>query len=152
MSTTLFQAKPYDPERERRKKIRWIAAILIILVLAGLGWHLRYWQYEHRVNLFFEALEQKNFEQAYAIWMNDPNWKQHPQQYRDYTFGSFYLDWGPGGEWGLIKTHKVIGTVPPPTKGGGGTGVIVGIIVNERAEQAHIWMEKKDKTMHPSPY
>ncbi|HUO61293.1 MAG TPA: hypothetical protein VMU24_11535 [Candidatus Acidoferrales bacterium] len=151
MSTTLFQAKPYDPQRERRKKIRWITAIVLILILAAIGWHFRYWQYEHRVNLFFDALQQKNYEQAYGIWMNDPNWKQHPQQYRDYTFGSFYLDWGPGGEWGLIKTHKVIGTVPPPTKGNS-TGVIVGIIVNERAEQSHIWVEKKDKTMHPSPY
>jgi hypothetical protein len=162
MSTTIFQAKPYDPQRERRKKMRWITAIVVILIIAALGWHFRYWQYEHRVNLFFDALQQassassdadkqKNYEQAYAIWMNDPNWKQHPQQYHDYPYGSFYLDWGPGGEWGLVKSHKVIGTVPPPTKGGG-TGVIVGIIVNERAEQCHIWVEKKDKTLHPSPY
>jgi hypothetical protein len=148
---TLFEAKPYDPQRERRKKMRWIAIIAVVLIIAALGWHFRYWPYEHRVNQFFEALEQKNYEQAYGVWMNDPNWKQHPQQYRDYPFGSFYLDWGPGGEWGLVKTHKVIGTVPPPSKGNS-TGVIVGIIVNERSEQAHIWVEKKDKTMHPSPY
>lgn len=151
MATTLFDNKPYDPEKEKRKKIRIASAILVLLIVAGLGWYFRYWQYEHRVDLLFRAIEAKDFDKAYGIWFNDPDWKQHPERYASYTSGQFYLDWGPGGEWGLIKTHKVIGTAKPPGKGDG-TGVIVGIIVNGRAEQCHVWMEKKDKTMHFSPY
>ena len=35
---------------------------------------------------------------------------------------SFISDWGPGGEWGLIKTQKVYGASSCP---GGGSGVVV---------------------------
>lgn len=149
MPTTIFEAKPYDPAHERRRRILIAGIIGAVLLLAFLAWWFRYWPEERRVDKFFDALEQKNYEQAYSIWMNDPDWKQHPQKYAKYPFGEFYLDWGPGGEWGLIKSHKVDGSATPK---GGSSGVVVVVTVNERAEKARIWVEKSDKTFSFSPY
>lgn len=149
MSTTLFNSKPYDPARERRRNIIIVSLIVAVLVAAVLLWWFRYWPEEHKVDQFFTALEQKDYEKAYGIWMADPNWKQHSQKFAKYPFGEFYIDWGPGGEWGLIKVHKVKGAATPK---GGGTGVVVVVSVNDRAEPACMWVEKRDKTFSFSPF
>lgn len=149
MTTTIFEAKPYDAAKARRRTI-WISSIVAtVLIITFFLWWFRYWPIEQRVDKFFDALQAHNYEQAYAIWMNDPNWKQHPEKYARYPFNEFYIDWGPGGEWGLIKSHKVDGAAQPH---GGGSGVIVVTTVNDRAEKSRIWVEKSDKTMHFSPY
>ena len=80
--------------------------------------------------------------------MHDPTWQQHPQNHPKYPFNDFYRDWGPGGEWGLIKTQKVYGASTCP---GGGSGVVVDVIVNERTEHAQVWVEKSDKTLSYPP-
>ena len=61
----------------------------------------------------------------------------------------FYRDWGPGGEWGLVKSHEIYGSATPK---GGGSGVIVEAVVNERAEHARLWVQKDDKSLTFSPY
>jgi hypothetical protein len=155
---TLFETHPYDPVAARKKRNRIISIAALLLVLIILAWNFRFWPEEHQVDKFFAALQQKDYEQAYAIWNHDPDWKQHPEKYSNYTFGSFMQDWGPGGEWGLIKSYHLDGTAVP--KGGTGTkfdvgssGVVVVVTVNERiAQKAHIWVEKSDKTLGFSPY
>ena len=146
---TLLDAKQYDPARERRRIIRIASAIFVTLVLSWLAWMYRNWPEERVVDRFFAALEQKNYEAAYAVWMHDPDWKQHTEKYSTYPFNDFYRDWGPGGEWGLIKSYKVYGSVNPS---GGGSGVIVEVVVNERSEHARLWVQKSDKTLTFSPY
>ncbi len=148
MSTTIFTAKEYNPEKEHRRRQLYIAIICIVVIVAGLFYIFRNWPYEHRVDQFFTALEQKNYKQAYAIWMNDPNWEQHPDKYPNYPFSDFYRDWGPGGEWGIIKSFHVKGSARPK----GDSGVIVVVSINDRVEQARMWVEKKDKTLTWSPY
>ena len=145
---TLLDAKQYDPEKSRKKRSRIIAAILIVIVLAFLGWWFRYWPQERIVGHFFQALEKQDYNQAYGIWMHDPDWQKHPQQHPKYPFNEFYRDWGPGGEWGLIKTEKVYGasTCPGPS-----SGVVVDVIVNGRTEHAQVWVEKSDKTLSFPP-
>jgi hypothetical protein len=81
--------------------------------------------------------------------MHDPNWQQHPAKYSQYPFNDFYRDWGPGGEWGLIKSHRIYGSANPK---GGGSGVVVEVIVNDRSQHAQVWVEKGDKTISFSPY
>lgn len=146
--STLFQSPPYDPARERRRKrvaiIVVIAAILAVLIF----FRFRNWPYEHEVRNFFQALEQQNYEKAYGIWMHDPNWKQHAGKYKNYSLSEFERDWGPSGEWGVIKEFRIDGAVRPPK----GSGVIVQVTVNNRADKARIWVEKKDKTLTFSPY
>ena len=148
MSMTLLDAKQYDPEKTRKKRNRLLSAILIVIVLAFLGWWFRYWPQERIVGHFFQALQKQDYNQAYGIWMHDPDWQKHPQAHPKYPFNEFYRDWGPGGEWGLIKTDKVYGasTCPGPS-----SGVVVDVIVNGRTEHAQVWVEKSDKTLSFPP-
>jgi hypothetical protein len=113
-----------------------------------LGWWLRYWPQEHIVGNFFDALQRQDYKTAYGIWMHDPQWEQHREQHAKYPFNEFYQDWGPGGEWGLIKTQKVFAASTCP---GGGTGVVVDVIVNDRTKHAQVWVEKSDKTLSYPP-
>ena len=146
---TLLDAKEYDPEKERKRKTRLIWLVVVVLLAAGLAWWFRFWPEERVAERFFDALQQQSYESAYAIWMHDPQWRQHVDRYQKYPFNEFYRDWGPGGEWGLIKSHKIYAVGSPP---GGGSGVIVDVTVNDRAQPARVWVQKSDKTMSFSPY
>jgi hypothetical protein len=143
-----MDAPAYDPARERRKKIKIGATVVIILMLASLAYLYRNWREERVVDHFFTALQQQDYEKAYAIWMADPAWKQHPGKYARYPFNEFSRDWGPGGEWGIVKSHELRGSANPE----GGSGIVVVVVVNGRAETARLWVEKKDKTLSFSPY
>ena len=103
---TLLDAQEYDAEKARKRKKRIISAILIVIVVAFLGWWFRYWPEERVAGHFFDALQRQDYNTAYGIWMQDPQWQQHPGQHPKYLFNEFYQDWGPGGEWGLIKTQR----------------------------------------------
>jgi hypothetical protein len=144
---TLLDAAQPDFARERRRK-KIIAAIMVgILILGLLIWRFRYWPEERVVDKFFSALEQKDYESAYGVWMHDPNWKQHPNKYTNYSYSDFYRDWGPGGEWGLVKSHSVdcaLGTKE-------GTGVIMQVTVTGRSEHPYLYVDKTDKSMSFSP-
>jgi hypothetical protein len=146
---TLLDAREYDPVRERRRRNRIISGIVLLLLLAALGWWFRFWPEERIADHFFEDLQKQDYAAAYGVWMHDPQWRQHPDRFPKYPYNDFYRDWGPGGEWGLIKSHKIYATGSPP---GGGSGVIVDVTVNDRAQPARVWVEKSDKTMSFSPY
>jgi hypothetical protein len=149
MSTTLFEAPQYDPGLARRRQKLLITIALAIAILVALGWRYRHWKQERIVGNFFHALQQHDWERAYGIWMADAEWKQHPERYPKYPYNEFYQDWGPGGEWGLINSYHVDGSEVPR---GGGSGVVVVVTVNGRAEQAALWVENADNTLTFSPY
>jgi hypothetical protein len=155
---TLFEAPVYDAAKARRHRMRIVAAVAVAIVIGIIAWNFRFWPEEHQVNRFFEALEQKDFQRAYSVWMNDPDWQQHPQNYERYPFQSFMQDWGPSGEWGIINRHKIDGAAIPKGYNGspfikGSSGVVVVVTVNDRiADKAHIWVQKSDKTLGFSPY
>lgn len=151
---TLLDAQEYDSAKARKRKVRIISAIVIVLVLAGLGWWFRYWPQERIAGRFFDDLQHQDYNGAYGIWMHDPEWQQHPEQHPKYPFNEFYQDWGPGGQWGLIKTQKIYASSPCPTAKGdssGGSGIVVDVIVNDRTEHAQVWVEKSDKTLSYPP-
>lgn len=145
---TLLDAKEYDPERARKRRRQITAAIAILVIVLALGWWFRFWPEERMVGHFFAAVQKQDYKTAYGIWMDDPEWQQHPGQHPKYLFNEFYRDWGPGGEWGLVKTYKVYGASTCP---GGGSGVVVDVIVNDRAEHAQVWVEKSDHTLSYPP-
>src|SRR5581483_2896692 len=154
---TLFEAQPYDAARARKRRNIIIAVILTVIVLGIIAWQLRYWPEERVVDHFFDALQQQNYEKAYGIWMQDPDWKQHPEKYARYPYNDFIKDWGPGGEWGIIRSHHVDGAAVPKGYSGSpfatASGVVVVVTVNERvADKAHVWVQKDDKTLGFSPY
>src|SRR5579863_3145645 len=115
---TLLDAKPYDAARGSR--LRTLIAVVIVAVLLGawLAYHFRDYPERAAASKFFTALQKQDYESAYAAWFHDPDWKQHQERYANYPFNDFYRDWGPGGEWGLIKSHGVDCSLSP----GGGSG------------------------------
>lgn len=147
MPSTIFTAPTYNPARERKRKLVTIVVVCVVVLAAGLAWWFRYWPQEHQVDRFFDALQAKNYKAAYGVWMHDPAWEQHPQQYSRYPFPDFYSDWGPGGEWGLVNTHHVDCAASPS----GGSGVIVVVTVNGRVQKALVWVETSDKTLSFPP-
>jgi hypothetical protein len=146
---TLLDAQPFDVAKARRRKIQIVVAVTAVIVLAVMAWMYRNWPAEHTVDKFFAAVQRQDYETAYGIYFNDPNWRQHQQKYPQYTYADFYRDWGPGGEWGLVKSYKIYGSAN--TKGLGGGGVVVEVVVNERAERARMFVQK-DKTLTVYPY
>jgi hypothetical protein len=150
---TLLDAKEFDSEKESRRNKRIIMIVSVVVILAGLIWWFRYWPEERVVGHFFDALQKQDFNTAYGIWMHDPDWQQHPGQHSNYPFHEFYLDWGPAGQWGIVKTVKVNGVHPCPSLGSGtsGSGVLVDVIVNDRVQHAQVWVEKSDHTLSYPP-
>jgi hypothetical protein len=142
---TLMDAQQYDEARDRRRRNLIIIAVIVALVLAWWAYHLRDYPERHAANKFFAALEKGDVEGAYTLWMKDPDWKQHPQKYSNYSFGDFSQDWGPAGQWGIIKSYKV------DCSYSSGSGVIVEVTPNHRTEHADVWVDKSDKTLHFSP-
>jgi hypothetical protein len=142
---TLMDAQQYDEAPARRRRNRIIAIVIAVLILAWVVYHLRDHPERHLAKRFFGALAHQDLEGAYAIWFRDPDWKQHPQKFTNYTFGDFTQDWGPASEWGTIKTYSVDCSLSS------GSGVIVQATVNHRAEHAYVWVDKSDKTLHFSP-
>ena len=145
---TLLDAQEYDPAKAQKRRMRIISAITILVIVLALGWWFRYWPEERIVGHFFDSLQKQDHKTAYGIWMHDPQWQQHPGEHPKYPFNEFYRDWGPGGEWGLIKTYKVYGASTCP---GGGSGVVVDVIVNDRSEHSQVWVEKSDHTLSYPP-
>jgi hypothetical protein len=145
---TLLDAQEYDAEKARKRTKKIVVSIAIVLIVAGLLWWNRYWPEEHVARQFFAALQKQDYKAAYGIWMHDPQWEQHPEQHPKYPFNEFYTDWGPGGQWGLIKTQKMYGSSGCP---GGGSGIVVDFVVNDRTEHAQVWVEKSDKTLGYPP-
>ena len=145
---TLLDAQEYDAEKSRKRRKQIISAIAILLIVFCVLWFNRYWPEKRIVGQFFDSLQKQDYKMAYGIWMHDPQWQQHPGQHPKYLFNDFYRDWGPGGEWGLIKTQKVYGASTCP---GGGSGVVVDVIVNDRTEHAQVWVEKSDHTLSYPP-
>jgi len=145
---TLLDAREYHPEKERQKRARVISAIVLVLVLAFAGWMNRFWPEKHVADKFFAAVQKQDFETAYGIYFQDQDWKQHPQNHKQYPFNEFKQDWGPGGEWGIVKTYKAFGESNCP---GGGSGVVVDLIVNDRAKHAQVYVDKTDKTISTPP-
>lgn len=154
---TLFEAQPFDEARARKRRNIIVISIVAVIVIAALLWLNRFWPEEHIVGQFFNALEQQKFEKAYGVWMQDPDWKQHPDKFKRYSYNDFIKDWGPGGEWGIVKSHHIDCTAVPSGYSGSpfatASGVVVVVTVNDRvADKASIWVQKEDKTLGLSPF
>jgi hypothetical protein len=145
---TLMDAKEFDEAGARRKKIRIIVIIVTLLVVGFLAYQFRFWPEERLVDKFFASVQRQDYESAYGLYMADAAWRQHPQQYSLYSYNEFYRDWGPGGQWGLVKKYKIYASGECPK---GGSGVIVEVVVNDRAEHEQIYVQKKERTFSPSP-
>jgi len=148
----LMDAKEYDPRpAQKRRKI--IATVVVAALAISVYLYLTRYDSEKKViNNFFQAIEQKDFDKAYGIYEGDPDWKQHPEKYSKYPLGQFTVDWGPSSEYGAITSHRIDCALEPPKKDfASPTGVVIVVIINNRAEPRSMWVEKKSKTISDSP-
>lgn len=149
---TIFQAEEYDFRKARRRKISISVAIVVVLVLGALVWVFRNYPEELVVQRFMTDLQKQDYKAAYGLWMADKNWEQHPKEHAQYPFADFYRDWGPQGDWGVVKGFHVDGSAVPSDSYNSGNGVVVSVTINGRQEPAGIWVTKKDHTMSFSPF
>jgi hypothetical protein len=141
---TLLNAPAYNERKEKTVKAAIIGsgvvfALLVVLCVAGFlfghGWFYSNLPAEHKVNTFFNALEAKDFDKAFAIYTNDANWKQNVAAHKDYPIERFTEDWTKDSPAdGPILSHHVDIS---RTDGSGnfGTGIIVAVRVNSEKDK-----------------
>ncbi|MEO8737336.1 MAG: hypothetical protein ABI380_12450 [Edaphobacter sp.] len=151
---TLLNAPEYNARRETRNRNLLVGAgILVVLAavlcvggyLLGHGWFFTNLPVEHRINTFLTTLQNKDYNKAYSIWMNDPNWEQHPKKY-DYTLQRFTEDWTTASDWGPITWHHV------DISKRDGSGIIVAVRVNHSPKKLFLWYERSNGTLTYSPH
>jgi hypothetical protein len=158
---SLMDAPAYDPTRDNRRR-NIIVGFLAFIVLLGLltfagyalghGWLFSNLGYEHRVNNFFNALQDKDYNKAYAIYYNDPDWQQHPQKYSDYPISRFTEDWTVDSPVKAPITEHHVDISKTDGSGAFGTGVIVAVRVNGN-NKLFMYVNRADKTMTwPAPH
>ena len=142
---TLLDAPRYDARKARIRRNIIIGVLIAIPFVAFFTWYWWNWPEEHRVNQFFQAIEAKDYSHAYALWNSDPDWQQHLDRYKLYTFDQFKSDWGPSGDYGVITKAKIVVTKEY------GSGVVIGVKVNDNPKILFLWVERKTKTIGFSP-
>ena len=150
---TLMDAPKFDVRREQRNRNLLITSIVIVVLAAialgswaiGVPWQLWNWPADRRVNNFLATVESGDLQKAYALWNNDPNWQQHPDQYKAYDFATFQKDWGPASDYGAIKSHKIVIAHRV------GNGVVMGLNINGGKTPIFLRVDNKTKTIGFSP-
>jgi hypothetical protein len=101
------------------------------------------------VNKFLTAVEKNDLQQAYAIWIRDKDWQQHPAKSGAYPFSRFEQDWSgssPDNEYGAIQSHKIA------LAGRYGNGILVAALINGRKSKAlNLSYDPKAKTLSFAP-
>jgi hypothetical protein len=157
---TLMNAPAYDPGKVKRNNMILIGSIAAIFLaaiiffagyLSGHGWFFTDLPTEWRVSSFFTALEQGDYSRAYGIKMNDPNWAQHPEKYKDYSFNEFKEDWTTQSQYGPIHSHHV--DISKRVGSGSGANIVVVVRVNGLPKQKAISVCEvlADKTLADCP-
>ena len=162
---TLLNAPTYNEHAERTRRAVIIGSIsfvvLLILValggfLFGHGWFFSNLPAEHKVNNFFSALQAQDYNKAFAIYNNDPDWQQHPNKYKDYPITRFTEDWttdSPVG--GPVLAHHVDISKTDGT-GAFGSGIIVAVRADsarEKDKKIFMWVNRADGTLtEPAPH
>jgi hypothetical protein len=150
---TLLDAPKYNPTHDRRvRNLLITAGVSIVLIavigvggyLLGHGWFFDNLMIEHRASNFLSAVQDNDLEKAFGIWLNDPDWKQHPQN-PNYDFKRFASDWGPQSEQGPLKSYKV--EISKRT----GSGCIIQVRINDMPKKVFLWYEIKTKKLSFSP-
>lgn len=132
---TLLDATPPKPPR---KIARYILIPLAVIVIAGAAYFVfRNYPEEHAVSQFLTALEQGNYQEAYRLWQPSPT----------YSYRDFLHDWGANGDYGKIRTFKILGS-----QAKGRNTVVVTITVNNEEPPHDLLVDRKTKGLAYSPF
>jgi hypothetical protein len=157
---TLLDAPKFDEVRDRRIRITLYSTAGALFVLVVGFWfaagHPADWPwcwYSHMrgravANHFLVAVERNDLQKAYGVWMHDPNWQQHPQQFT-YSFNRFQDDWSrtsPDNEYGVIESHKIVAAHVY------GNVLLMAVLINGRKSNAlNLTYDPKTHALNFSP-
>lgn len=114
---------------------------MVVVAIVGVLYWPRYIA-RHTVDRFFQAIERKNYQEAYYIWQANP---------KLYTMDAFMNDWGPSSKWGIIKTYRIDELGPPP--GGHASGLVAIVEINGiTSDEARIWIQGGTHELGFYPY
>jgi hypothetical protein len=132
---TLLDAQPPKPPR---KIGRYILMALVIFVLGGASYIVfRNYPEERAISRFLTTLEEGNYREAYQLW----------QPASTYTYADFLHDWGDHGDYGKIRTFKILGS-----QSKGGSTVIVTATINDQEPPRELIVDRKTKGLAFSPF
>jgi hypothetical protein len=158
---TLMDAPRFDVARDRRNRLIISASAAAVGVLFITWWLVAGrpvdwpWNWDTHlfgraaINQFLTAVEKNDLKDAYGIWMHDPNWQQHPDEYHTYPFSRFQDDWSsssPDNDYGAIRSHKIAAARVY------GNVLLVAVLINGRKSDAlNLDYDPKTKTLNFSP-
>ena len=127
--------KPIDLKAQKRNRQMIFGGIHLVLLSGFLYFEFKNYPEEHRVSMFFTALQAQEFQKAYEIWHPAPTYK----------FTDFTQDWGAHGVNWPVKHFHITSSREK------GSGVVIRIRVNDSEEEMTLWVEKKDKSISFPP-
>ena len=131
---TLLDATPPPPPRNIG---RYILTALVVIIVGGAGYFVfRNFPEERAISRFLTALEQGNYREAYQLW----------QPSSTYSYQDFLHDWGERGDYGKIRTFKVLGS---QSKGAG--TVMVTVTINDRESPLQLLVDRRTKGLAYTP-
>jgi hypothetical protein len=131
---TLLDATPPKPPR---KTGLYVLIAVVIVIISGAGYVvLRNFPEERAISRFLTMLEQGNYQEAYRLW----------QPSSTYTYADFLHDWGEHGDYGKIRSFKILGS-----RSKGAVTVIVTITVNGEPPR-ELLVDRKTKGLAFSPF
>jgi hypothetical protein len=134
---TLLDATPPKPPL---KIGRYILIALALVIIGGTAYiALRNYAEEQALSRFLTALEQGNYREAYQLW----------QPSSTYAYDDFLHDWGEHGDFGKIRSFKILGS---RSKGSGLVIVLVTINDNDLEPPHEILVDRKTKGLAFSPF
>jgi hypothetical protein len=132
---TLLDATPPKPPRKIGRYILMALAVIIIVVTAYFV--LRNLPEERAVSHFLTTLENGNYSEAYRLW----------QPSATYTYNDFLHDWGERGDFGKIRTFKILGS-----QAKGHNTVVVTLTVNDQEPPRELVVDRATKGLAFSPF
>jgi hypothetical protein len=131
---TLLDATPPQPPRNIG---RYILVALVVIVVGGAGYFVfRNFPEERAISRFLTTLEQGNYREAYGLWQPSPT----------YTYADFLHDWGERGDYGKIRTFKILGS-----RSKGKQTVIVTVTINDEEPPRDLLVDRKTKGLAYAP-
>jgi hypothetical protein len=132
---TLLDATPPKPPRRIG---RYVLTALVIIVVGMAGYVVFHnFSEERTIARFLTALEQGNYPEAYRLWQPTPT----------YSYDDFLHDWGEHGDYGKIRSFKILGS-----RSKGSSTVIVTVTINDQEPPRDLVVDRKTKGLAFSPF
>lgn len=126
------------PPKPPLKIGRYILLGVMLVVIGVVSYFLlRNLPEEHAVSRFLTTLEQGNYQEAYQLW----------QPSSSYAYADFLHDWGASGDFGKIRTFKILGS-----QSRGASTVIVTVSINGVQPPSELLVDRKTKGLAYSPF